>query len=199
MKTSSKLWKNFYKELGQIDPNNPMLNPVVRKAMTPSEYPRRAKLVVSHLKAGDSILEIGCGYGGLATEILKLVDVSYTVVDNKAMLIQAKRNLGSRMKYITSDRIELLRNREFTMFISHFCLSETPHQYREYILKNIMKNCQKIDVFDFDDSFEPTPKMISIGLEILPLTIEYYINKYFSVEKIPSARSRFRFVGERRE
>ncbi len=197
MNTKTKLWDGFYAQLGNIDPNAPLDNTIVRKAMTPSAYVVRAELIAENLKDGDSVLEIGCGYGGLAREILKMVDVSYTVVDNTEMLKQTRKTLKRKVKYVDARKIASLRDKKFTMFVSHFCLSETPQQYREYILKYIIRNCQNISVFDYDDSIVPTASMKSVGLEVLPAVVEKYINKYFDVAKTPSKFLHFQFAGRR--
>jgi len=199
METKSKLWSGFYSKLGDVNVAKPLNNPVIVKTMSPGEYVSRAATIAANLKDGDSVLEIGGGYGGLAREILKLVDVFYTIVDNPEMLAQAKKNLGDEVKYVEAADIKSLRYPKFTMFVAHYCLSETPQLYREYIVKNIMKNCQFISIRDFEDAFVPTPAIIAVGLEVLPAVIERYANTYFVVEKTPDRAPRFHFTGTRRK
>jgi len=201
MEITSRLWAEFYKQLDEIDRNNPMDNLIVRKTMTPSKYPERAKPIAERLNANDSVLEIGCGYGGLALEILKLVPVKYTVVDTSSMLAQTRKSLGDKVKYVCATDIKTLSKCQFTLFISHFCLSETPYEYRKYILENIIKNCKNISVFDYDDMARPTPQMIADGYEMNPTITEYYLNKYFIVAKVrdTNAGAQFQFTGERKK
>ena len=118
MRTIAKVWKNLYPLLGQVDPKNPLENAIIKRTMRPWEYKKLAEEIAKRIKAEDSVLEIGCGYGGLAREILNIIPVSYTVVDNKAMLIQAKKLLGDKVEYIAANSIKTLRKRKFTMFVS---------------------------------------------------------------------------------
>ncbi len=198
METKTELWSRFYSRLDIVDVNNPTSNFVVNKAMSTSRYAERAAVIAELLKDGDTILEIGCGYGGLAAEIMKLVDVSYTVVDNAEMLVQARRMHKTGISYIDARDVESLKKKKFTLFISHFCLSETPKVYREYVLKNIIKNCLNISVFDYEDSYEPTAAVLALGLEVKPIVIEKYINKFFTVDKIPDkyGYDRFHYIGK---
>ena len=201
MKTVSKVWGNTYLKLNQIDPKCPLENFVVKKTMRPQQYKERAELIISKLNIENSILEIGCGYGGLAQEILKRISVSYTAVDNEIMLNQTRKFLGDKVEYIEATKIETLQNRKFELFISHYCLSETPVEYREYILKNIIMNCQKVSVMDYDDKMKPTAQMLEDGYDMLPSIIEYYLNKYFIIEKkeCPHHRGEYLFTGERKK
>lgn len=201
MRTIVKFWEEYYSRLGEINLERPKKNRVIRATMKPKIYKAQAMAIVERLAPQDSILEIGCGYGGLAHEILKEKKVSYTVVDNKIMLAQAKRLLGDKIEYIEASFIETLHGRKFGLFISHWCLSETPAEYREYILEHIIKNCQKISVMDFQDEQMPNPAMISNGYEIVPLRIEKWIGKYFIIKKTLLSKRHFKqfsYVGERK-
>jgi len=202
MRTMTKQWKGIYSRLGEIDVEHPYDNAMIRLTMRPKEYARRAEEIARKLKAGDTILEIGCGYGGLAQEILKRISVSYTVVDNESMLNQTKKFLGNGVEYVTADRIETLHGREFELFIAHACLSEFPFEYRKYVLKDIMKNCRKVSVIDCDDNAKPSQKQLEEGWEMLPAITEYYLNKYFVIEKRRRKKCsalNFIFIGERRK
>jgi len=202
MKTIMKKWEENYSELGQVDFNCPQENKIIKQTMRPWEYEGRANEIVNRFEIRDSILEVGCGYGGLAQEILKRISISYTVVDNKAMLTQARRLLGDKVEYIEAKEIKKLQSRKFELFISHFCLSETPAEYREYILKYIIKNCQKISIVDFRDEIKPTLLIIQSGWDITPLKIEGWIEKYFIVKKRKLRKKRgdqFVYIGERKK
>ena len=200
MRTMVKVWKNLYSSLGQIDPKCPLGNKVVKQTMRPSEYKRSADVIIEKFNPQDSILEIGCGFGGLALEILKSASVKYTVVDNKIMLFQAKKFLGDKVEYIEAVKIETLQNRKFELFISHHCLSETPTEYRQYILENIIKNCQKISIRDLNDTSKPTSRMIEDGYEMIPLEIEEWVEKYFIIEKTKYRKHQIAmYMGERRK
>jgi len=199
MRAIAKMWRNLYLSLGQVDPERPLENALIKQTMRPWKYKERAEIVTRRLKAGDSILEIGCGYGGLAQEILNILPVSYTVVDNEVMLIQAKKLLGDKVEYIEAEKIETLRERKFTMFISFSCLSETPPEYRRYILENIIKNCQKINILDLKDTHSPTSKMLEDGYEMLPMDIEIWLEKYFVIEKHNCRHSQIEYKGFRKK
>lgn len=199
MKTVSKLWEKFYLELDQVNPECPLENTVIKKTMGVSRYKGYAKVIAKMLNAQDSVLEIGCGFGGLAQEILKKTEVFYTVVENEPMLTQAREFLGDKVEYIEAKEIETLHNREFKLFISNFCLSETPAEYRKYILENIIKNCQKVFIIDLKDTVKPTAQMLADGYDMVPLAVEEYLKKYFTIEKTPFRHSQYIYVGERKE
>jgi len=201
MRTITKHWKGIYSRLGEVDKEQPYDNAMIKQTMRPWEYAGRAEEIAKRLKARDSILEIGCGYGGLAQEILKRISVSYTVVDNESMLVQTKKFLSDKVEYVTADNIETLYGRKFELFIAHACLSEFPFEYRKYVLKDIMKNCQKVSVLDYDDNAKPNRAMLEEGWEMLPAITEYYLNKYFVIEKTRRKKCsvpNFIFTGERK-
>lgn len=179
MKTISKMWQGFYAELGEVEPEAPLKNTVILKTMTPSKYETFAEIVVEKLKPQNSILEIGCGYGGLCSEILKRVSISYTVIDNEKMLKQAKKFLGEEIEYIDATEIDSILNRKFDLLISNFCLTETPLEYLEYVLKNIIKNCQQILITDSEDEL-----------------LEKYLKEYFTITKtVHGTKAQFMYVG----
>ena len=202
MRTMTKQWKGIYSKLGDVDVERPLDNAMIKQTMRPWEYEGRALEIIKTIKAGDSILEIGCGYGGLANEILKRISVSYTVVDNKPMLVQTRKLLGDKLEYIPAEEIESLQERKFDLFIAHACLSEFPFVYRRYVLKDIMKNCKAVSVIDFDDSAKPGRSMIKEGWEMLPAITEYYLYKYFLVKKVRRENCKqlqYVFTGERKK
>lgn len=201
MRTISKVWRNLYPSLGQVDPKNPLENALIKQTMTPWKYKKQAEIITKRgrIKARDSILEIGGGYGGLAQEILKIIPVSYTIVENKVMLIQAKKFLGDKVEYIEAGKIEALRERKFTMFISFHCLSETPPEYRRYILENIIKNCRKIAILDLRDTVRPTPKMLEDGYEMLPMNIGIWLEKYFVIKQHDCRYNNINYNGVRKK
>ena len=200
MRTEVKMWREFYAELGQVSLVCPAENKVIKKTMASSqEYKERAKAIIRILGIQYSILEIGCGYGGLAEEILKEKEVRYTCVDNEAMLNQARRFLEDRVIYIDAKEIRTLKGKKFDLFISHYCLSETPLQFREYVLQNIIKNCKKVSVIDINDGVDPTRTMIKAGYEIVPLNIEKWLRQYFDILKICTGKNQSMYLGERLE
>lgn len=202
IRTTTRQWEGIYSRLGEVDVDHPLDNAMIKQTMRPWEYKERAKEIAKRLKPGDSILEIGCGYGGLAHEILKRISVSYTVVDNKAMLAQIRKLLGDKVEYIIADKIEALYERKFELFIAHACLSEFPFVYRRYILKDIMKNCQQVSVIDYDDNAKPGRLMIKEGWEMLPAITEYYLYRYFLIKKVRREnckKKNYVFTGERKK
>lgn len=187
METITDRWEKWYERLGRIDPDNPEDNWVIRKTMRPYNYPKTAKLIAMQLKPNDSILEIGCGYGGLALEILKLVSVNYTAVEADEMLAQAEGTLQNKVHLVRAINIETLSEQQFDLFISHFCLWETPREYYEYILEKLIKNCRNISVIDHESKY-----------------IEGEIRKYFTITKelyyiLSDGYKQFRYTGIRKE
>lgn len=182
MQTISKLWENLYAKLNQIDPKCPLENKIVQKTMIASKYKEHAKMIINEINMQDSILEIGCGFGGLAQEILKKIQVFYTVVDNEIMLIQTKKFLGDTVKYIEAKEIETLQNRKFGLFISNFCLSEVPFEYQKYILENIIWNCQKIFIIDRNNKL-----------------IEENLKKHFIIEQTEYSKNQSIYIGKKRK
>ena len=180
MKTIGKAWECYYAKLDQIDPKCPMENKVVRRTMTPSRYKEHAKMIINEINVHDSILEVGCGFGGLAQEILKKINVSYTVVDNEVMLNQAKRFLADTVEYIDAEKIETLQDRKFKLFISNFCLSEVPLEYQKYVVENIIRNCQIIFIIDRTDNF--------IGEEL---------EKHFIIKKTKYSKDQSIYIGKK--
>ncbi len=182
METISKTLKNHYAELKQIDPKCPSENNVVRRTMMPSRYKKHAKMIINEINMQDSILEVGCGFGGLAQEILKKINVSYTVVDNEIMLNQARKFLGYTVEYIKAGKIKKLQDRKFGLFISNFCLSEVPLEYQKYVLENIIRNCRKIFIIDRTDDF--------IGEEL---------EKHFIIKKTEYSKDQSVYIGKKLE
>lgn len=180
MKTISNMWQGFYAELGEVEPKAPLDNLIIRKTMTPSKYKTFADIVVNKLNPQNSILEIGCGYGGLCSEILKRINISYTVIDNEKMLNQAQKFLGEKVEYIDATEIDTILGRKFDLLISNFCLTETPLEYLKYVLKNIIKNCHKILVTDHENEL-----------------IEKYLQEYFTITKTEHNKNanQFMYVG----
>lgn len=186
MEIKNPQWRGYYRLMGDVDLERPWEDKIIRKTMGGAvqkrRYEERAKVIVELLNTGDSILEIGCGYGGLARETLKRKSVSYTVVENEEMLILAKRFLGDGVEYIDAAEIETLQGRKFDLFIADFCLTETPAEYRKYVFENIAKNCQRISILE-NDLFN----------------IEKDIRKYFTIEKTKWSGHlrRWEYAGER--
>jgi len=192
MRTISNVWEKLYVNLGQIDPKYPLRNKVVRRTMGPSGYKRQAETIIEELDPQDSALEIGCGFGGLALEILKLIRMKYTVVDNNPMLMQTKKYLGDKVEYIEAKKIETLQDRKYGLFISNSCLSETPSEYRKYILENIIKNCQRLFIIDRNDIIISKP-------EIFFMNIEEWIEKYFTIKKSYLKKNQTMYIGKRKK
>lgn len=202
IRTTTEQWEGIYSRLGEVNIGRPLDNAMIKQTMRPWEYAKQAEDIVKRIKPGDLILEIGCGYGGLACEILKRISVSYTLVDNKVMLAQTRKLLGDKVEYIIAEEIEMLHERKFNSFIAHACLSEFPFVYRRYILKDIMKNCQQVSVIDYDDNAKPGRLMIKEGWEMLPAITEYYLYRYFVIKKVRREnckKENYIFTGERKK
>lgn len=160
LKTVSKLWEDFYSRLGDVDPQHPEKNNVVRVAMTPSRYKDEAKLIAPLISDGDKVLEFGGGYGGLCQELLKLTKPeAYMIIDNKPMLDQAAKYItGTPFTLIDAETIKDQEFSDFDLVISNFCLQETPREYQEWVFKNILPKTKTFFMLgnsDLDKDIEP--------------------------------------------
>lgn len=185
MKTVSPMWKNFYQEMGEIDPKRPLDNPVVRKTMGPQFYQRQAIEIVSIFPLFSTVLEVGCGFGGLAREILSSdMTISYTAVDNLPMLKQAEKILHGTVEYVPAVEVEDLARKEFDLFIANNCLTETPREYAEFVLRRIASLCTFVYIIDDLGSLE-----------------SYLFNHHFCLQRVYRERNprRFRYIGVREE
>lgn len=184
MQTIIKTWENYYAKLksNPVDPKCLLENEVIRRTMGPGRYEEHAKMIIREINTQDSILEMGPGFGGLAKEILKRINVSYTVVDNEMMLNQAKKFLGDTVEYIEAKKIGTLKDRQFELFISNFCLSEVPPDYQKYVVENIIRNCQKLFIIDRTDDF--------IGEEL---------EKHFVIKKNEYSKDQSIYIGKKLE
>jgi len=100
-----------------------------------------------------SILELGCGHGDLCKTIIGSTKqlISYTLVDNKHILRFAKHNINNdSVFYVDATKIESLKPCKYDILVSSYCLSETPKEYQDYILSQILQNCNKIFIVDGD-------------------------------------------------
>ena len=123
-------------------------------------YTHREDLYFSHLKdmlpefKGGRVIEVGPGTGKYGVMLHNNFDIeSYTIVDIEKNIKDSKatfanNNLGG--EFVNAQDFETLFGREFDIFISNVCLSETPDYYRDDLLNNILPNCKYVMIIDGD-------------------------------------------------
>jgi hypothetical protein len=76
----------------------------------------------------------------------------YTILDTPAMSRFAKKFLNhhnySDVQF--EEDSKKLVGKEFDLFISNICLSETPEKYRQFLFDEIMPNCKRCFIIDGD-------------------------------------------------
>ncbi len=140
---------------------------------------------------GGRILEIGPGTGEFAKMIIKNYNVEkYRVLDLEKNISDSvnyikKENLGITLDYTFSQNYKDLFDEEFDLIVSNICIPETPKEYREDLLNNIIPNTKMSMIIgqlngDWDDgSYEPwirklfTDNFGEVSSELTP-----YLNCY---------------------
>jgi SAM-dependent methyltransferase len=124
-----------------------------------SYYARRAKLVVEYgprLEAGDSVLDIACGDGGLGRQLLAL-GLDYRGVDaSEAMVEVARRTLGDRVGPGTFDYVPPTEVDATTIFRSLYLVPD-----RRAFLARVRDFTRRKLVFDFDPRAYSTGELIA--------------------------------------
>jgi phospholipid N-methyltransferase len=90
-----------------------------------------------------SVLEIGPGNGSFAKEIMDEYNVSsYTFLDIPNGLPYLKETFKDSCNYVSCYDYKTLFDTKFDILISNICIPETPKEYREDLLSNILPNCK---------------------------------------------------------
>jgi SAM-dependent methyltransferase len=122
-------------------------------------YARRARLVARHgprLGAGDSVLDIACGDGGLGRQLLAL-GLDYRGVDaSEAMIEVARRTLGDRVGPGTFDYVPPAEVDATTIFRSLYLVPD-----RRAFLARVRGFTRRKLVFDFDPRAYSTGELIA--------------------------------------
>ena len=102
---------------------------------------------------GMRVLEVGGAFGGFA-RVLRMVepDIHYTILDHVAMLRLASAFLGesSPVKLVSIEHISSLFSTSVHLFISHYCLSETPVEYQRDVGVRLFSMAQRAFIIDGD-------------------------------------------------
>ena len=177
METRSKLWKGFYKKLADGKKKE-----VISAAMNPSEYRQRARDILNVFKPR-SIIEFGPGIGGVCDNLMLHLDLdTYVLVDNGPMLELAMDHVvDDPARFVDAKDVATLTGTKFDLLIAEYCLSETPDEYKDYVLDNIVPNCSNVWIKDVDKDGK----------------IEQKLNKLFSVTISPDVKTVKLFVGKR--
>jgi len=170
-------------------------------------YARRAKLVVEHgprLAAGDSVLDIACGDGGLGRQLLAF-GIDYRGIDgSEAMVEVARRALGDRVGPGTFDYVPPVEVDATTIFRSLYLVPD-----RRAFLARVRGFTRRKLVFDFDPRAYSTGELIADvraagweRVELRPFLMPQRVKlprlvqtALWSVEPMPGARllTRVRF------
>ena len=181
MNTIEKQWGVFYKDLDSIKNFN-LNNGVFHETLRHGYYPVQAKIICSSFKniPDLDITEVGCAYGGLCRKIHEIAKPkSYTVVDNRSMLRFARNHLkGLNVSFVDATDVE----KHFAsltdgkgLFISSFCISETPREYQDYILDVAIRKFGNLYVVDSDTA---TDYMQRLDAAINAAFSEVIMSKY---------------------
>jgi len=105
------------------------------------------------------VVEVGGGFGNFCKVLSDRIDIErYVIVDTPSMLKFAKKFhevFNVPCEYMTVDEIDNLVGQEFDIFVSNICLSETPKEYRERLLNNVLPTCQRLYVINGDQRAHP--------------------------------------------
>ncbi len=163
-------WKNHDVNLKNISSdtidflNNPYFGIFVRmplKTNTKMSKNEVKVLVKQFPKMKDiSVLEVGAGFGNFCRILSKKVKVSkYTILDTNTMLRFSKTFLmyyNIECNFVSTNNFEMIFDEKFDLFISNICLSETPREYREVLLNNVLPNCARLYIINADKRAHPT-------------------------------------------
>jgi ubiquinone/menaquinone biosynthesis C-methylase UbiE len=122
-------------------------------------YARRAKLVVEHgprLNAGDTVLDIACGDGGLGPHLLAL-GIDYRGVDGSERMVEvARRALGERVAHGSFDYEPPEPVDATTIFRSLYLVPD-----RRAFFERVRRFTRRKLVFDFDPRSYPARDVIA--------------------------------------
>lgn len=105
---------------------------------------------MSHFKGG-TVLEVGPGEGRLADMILNHYSVeSYTVLDLKKNFKDSEPLLKGKVRYVESKDYEQIWHKRYDLFVSTFCISETPNYYKDNLYAHVLPNCDNAFIVDGD-------------------------------------------------
>ena len=94
---------------------------------------------------GGKVLEIGPGSGLFAEMLIESYDITdYTVLDLEKNIFHSVSRLINKkinLDYVFSQNYKDLFDRKFDILISNVVIPETPKEYREDLLNNVIPNC----------------------------------------------------------
>lgn len=96
--------------------------------------------------SGGSVLEIGPGTGLFAKMLIDKFDINkYTVLDLEKNIFDSVNKLKHQyeLDYVFAQDFRNLFNQKFDLVVSNICIPETPKEYREELLNNIIPNTQR--------------------------------------------------------
>lgn len=115
-------------------------------------YTRRESMYLEFLEkllpkfSGGKVLEIGPGTGEFAKILINKFNITeYTVLDLEKNVFDSVNNvkksgLDIELSYVFSQNYKTLLGEKFDLIVSNICIPETPKDYREDLLNNIIPN-----------------------------------------------------------
>lgn len=92
-----------------------------------------------------NVLEIGPGTGEFAKMVIGKYDpIEYYILDLPENIGDASKTLtetGINFFAIEANNHEYLFDKKYDLLVSNICIPETPKEYREKVLNNIIPNC----------------------------------------------------------
>jgi SAM-dependent methyltransferase len=119
----------------------------------PGHYTRREPMYFSFLERlldfeGGSVLEIGPGTGRFASMLIGGFDIEkYTVLDLEKNIFDSvnhvKNAKGFELHYVFARDYRNVFGEQFDLVVSNVCIPETPKEYREELLGNVLPNARQ--------------------------------------------------------
>jgi hypothetical protein len=131
------------------------------------KYIMQACLFLRHFPNvnGREILEVGGGYGGFCRVLTSVCPriSGYTFLDHQAMIHLVRHFLRDRMDKVTTVTLEDKESvtlNTYDLFISNYCLSETPPEFQMWVAREIFPRCCGVFIIDGDGKKPEFKKML---------------------------------------
>ena len=117
-------------------------------------YTNREKMYMDYFEKfipnfkGKKVLEIGPGNGKFAHLMIEKYKIKeYEILDLESNIFDSVNyinslNLKTDFKYTFAQNYENLLKERYDLIVSNICIPETPKEYRENLLNNLIPNCR---------------------------------------------------------